>query len=59
MRPSLYILFLRIVLVLAIGLGGCATIRTIPSLSSAGHPKIYSGARLDFHAIMKDGPVES
>lgn len=56
MRPSFYVLYLWIILALAIGSGGCATIRTMPSLSSAGHPKVYSGARLDFHAIMGDEP---
>jgi uncharacterized protein YceK len=36
---------------LAFGFDGCATIRTMPSLATPEHPKIYSGARLDYHAI--------
>jgi uncharacterized protein YceK len=30
---------------------GCATIRTMPYVATPGSPKIYSGARLDYHAI--------
>ena len=54
MRQSSSALFLWIIVALAIGLEGCGTIRTMPSLTSPRHPKIYSGARLDFHAIMKN-----
>lgn len=54
MRQSSCALFLWIIVALAIGLAGCATIRTMPSLTRPEHPKIYSGARLDFNAITKN-----
>ncbi len=43
--------FLLVLVVAAFGLDGCGTIRTMPTLASYGAPKIYSGTRLDFHAI--------
>ncbi len=43
-----------IFLTLAFGLAACGTIRTMPYLGSYGSPKIYSGARLDFHAIVEN-----
>lgn len=46
--------FLWIIVALAIVLQGCGTIRTMPSLATPEHPKVYSGARLDFHAIAKN-----
>ena len=52
MRQFSHMMFLWIFVALAFGLDGCATIRTMPSLATPEHPKIYSGARLDFHAIM-------
>lgn len=52
MRRSSCALFLCFLVGLSIGLDSCGTIRTMPSLESYGSPKIYSGARLDFHAIM-------
>ena len=51
MRQFSHTIFLWIFAALAFGLYGCATIRTMPSLATPEHPKIYSGARLDFHAI--------
>jgi uncharacterized protein YceK len=54
MRQAGHSLFLWILLVLAIGSGGCATIRTMPSLSSPGYPRVYSGARLDFNAMTEN-----
>lgn len=43
--------FLWIIVISASALDGCGTIRTMPSLASYDAPKIYSGTRLDFHAI--------
>lgn len=43
--------FLWILIVLAVWATGCGTLRTMPSLGSYGAPKIYSGTRLDFHAM--------
>lgn len=43
-----------LLVVLVFGMDGCATIRTMPSLASPEHPKVYSGARLDFHTIKKN-----
>ena len=37
--------------VVLIGLCGCATIQTMPTLATPGGPKIYSGSRLDIHSI--------
>ena len=51
MRQLPRTMFLLILVALAFGLDGCATIRTMPSLATPEHPKIYSGARLDFNAI--------
>jgi uncharacterized protein YceK len=36
---------------MALGLTGCATIRTMPTLASYGSTKVYSGTRLDFSAV--------
>jgi uncharacterized protein YceK len=47
-------LFLWILLALAIGSEGCATIRSMPSMSSPGYPRVYSGARLDFDAMTEN-----
>lgn len=33
------------------GSAGCATIRTMPFVATPDHPKIYSGARLDYYAL--------
>lgn len=46
-RPRL----LSLLLALLLGLAGCGTIRMMPSVGSARAPKIYSGTRLDLHAI--------
>jgi len=43
-----------LLLVCIFGLGGCATIQTMPSLGTYEHPKIYSGTRLDLYAISKN-----
>ncbi len=51
MRQSSFVLLL----VMALGLNGCATIRTMPTLASPGSPKVYSGARLDYNAVTNDG----
>ncbi|MBI3606947.1 MAG: YceK/YidQ family lipoprotein [Nitrospirae bacterium] len=51
MRQSFCRLFLWTFAALAMALAGCGTIRTIPLLESSGSPKIYTGTRLDFHAI--------
>jgi uncharacterized protein YceK len=47
-------IFLWILVASAVGLDSCATIRTMPSLATPEHPKIYSGARLDLNAIAKN-----
>jgi uncharacterized protein YceK len=44
-------LVLLLLIVLVFGLLGCATTQTMPSVATPEHPKIYSGARLDFYAI--------
>lgn len=36
---------------MTLGLNGCATVRTMPTLGSYGSPKVYSGTRLDFNAV--------
>jgi uncharacterized protein YceK len=41
-------------IIFVIGSAGCATVRTVPSLATPEQPKIYSGTRLDFHAISKN-----
>jgi uncharacterized protein YceK len=46
--------FLCIIVALTIALEGCGTIRTMPSLATPEQPKIYSGTRLDFHAIREN-----
>ncbi len=43
-----------LLVVLVFGMDSCATIRTMPSLASPEHPKVYSGIRLDFHAVAKN-----
>lgn len=43
-------LLLWFLVVTVFGLGGCGTIRTMPTLGSYDAPKIYSGTRLDFYA---------
>lgn len=48
------ILLLGIIAVLVFDFIGCATIRTMPTLSTYGSPKIYSGTRLDLHALMEN-----
>ena len=50
MRQTSFVLSLMVTLAMAIGLTGCATIRTVPTLGSYGSPKVFSGARLDFNA---------
>ncbi len=54
MGQSSGVWFLWIIVALAIGLQGCGTIRTMPSLATPEQPKIYSGARLSFDAITKN-----
>lgn len=54
MRRYSHVLFLLAILALAIGSGGCGTIRTMPFLSSPGYPRIYSGARLDYNAMTEN-----
>lgn len=51
MRQSSFVMFLWITIALALGLNGCATVRTMPTLASYGSPKVFSGARLDFNAL--------
>lgn len=53
MRQLSHLVFLLILAVTVFGPAGCATIRTMPSLATPEHPKIYSGARLDYYAISK------
>lgn len=55
MRQFSRTMFLWILVALVFGLNGCATIRTMPSLATPEHPKIYSGSRLDYGAISKNG----
>lgn len=54
MRPPSHRLRSSIFLFLLLGLAGCGTIRMMPSVGRAHAPKIYSGARLDLHAISGD-----
>ena len=49
-----YTLYLLLPIIIIFGFTGCATVRTMPSLGSPEHPKIYSGARLDVHAISEN-----
>jgi uncharacterized protein YceK len=51
MRQSSCVLFLWIVIAMALGLNGCATVRTMPTLASYGSPKVFSGTRLDINAV--------
>jgi len=44
-------LFLSVFIFFILTLSGCGTIRMMPSVGRARAPKIYSGARLDLHAI--------
>ncbi len=46
-------LLIVMVIVLFSSVSGCATYTTI-SKATPGSPKIYSGTRLDIHAIAKD-----
>ena len=54
MRQSSFVLLLWITIALALGLNGCATVRTMPTLASYGSPKVFSGTRLDYNAVTKD-----
>lgn len=54
MNRSYRVWLLWIIVVLAISGEGCGTIRTVPSLASEDHPKVYSGTRLDLNAIAKN-----
>lgn len=54
MHRNFCVRFLWIILSLPLVLQGCATIHTMPSLATPEHPKVYSGARLDFHTIAKN-----
>lgn len=47
-------LFLGVIIIFCFELYGCATIRTMPSLTTYGSPKIYIGTRLDLQAIMEN-----
>ena|SRR5581483_11717670 len=49
--PSSRPWLLSLLFALLLGLSGCGTIRMMPSGGSARAPKIYSGTRLDLHAI--------
>jgi uncharacterized protein YceK len=51
MRQSSRISLLPLLAVFVLCLEGCATMRTMPSLATPEHPKVYSGVRLDFNAI--------
>lgn len=50
MRRTAFVLSLMIIMATSLGLTGCATIRTVPTLGSPGSPKVFSGTRLDFNA---------
>jgi len=54
MRQSSFALFLLITIALSLGYVGCATVRTMPTLSSYGSPKVFSGTRLDYHAVTEN-----
>ncbi len=54
MRQFFHTLFLLLLVVSVFGSAGCATIRMMPSLATPEQPKIYSGTRLDYHAISKN-----
>jgi uncharacterized protein YceK len=49
--PQSVRLFLSVFIFFTVGLAGCGTIRMMPSVGTARAPKIYSGTRLDLHAI--------
>lgn len=54
MRQSSFVFFLLINIAMVLGLNGCATIRTVPTLASYGRPKVFSGTRLDYSAVTKN-----
>jgi uncharacterized protein YceK len=54
MRQSAFVLFLFITISTALGSNDCATIRTMPTLSSYGSPKVFSGVRLDYNAATEN-----
>jgi uncharacterized protein YceK len=54
MRRFFHRSVLALLIVFIFGVDGCATLRTLPSMATPDHPKIYSGARLDFNAITEN-----
>ncbi len=54
MRQYFCTVFLLLLVISAFGSAGCATVRTVPSLASPEHPKIYSGTRLDLNAVSEN-----
>ena len=53
-HPPFHLVRRSLLIALAVGLFSCGTIRTMPAVGSAQTPKIYSGTRLDLHAIGGD-----
>jgi len=49
-----YLIVFLIMCLVATGLIGCGTVRTMPSMGSYGSPKMMSGSRLDYHAARED-----
>jgi uncharacterized protein YceK len=54
MRQYSRTVFPLLLIFFVIGSASCATVRTVPSLATPEQPKIYSGTRLDLHAISKN-----
>ncbi len=54
MRQYFRTVFPLLLIFFVVGLDGCATLRTMPSLATPEQPKVYSGTRLDFHAVSKN-----
>lgn len=54
MRQTSSVLFFFITVAMVLGSYGCATIRTMPTMSSYGSPKVFSGVRLDYNAATEN-----